>query len=163
MFLEPIRICRPDLALEVADLIEVICHGTVHKGVPVEELVRILGFRLSDELQAKFNARGCLELDADGFENTGATITRQVKLFGVGVQMEIAPHLRGRLMRFSDSFQMAFEPDHSFTLSKFLFRVELRHLDLSNERIFVDFAGGQDVFIDLKGPPTTEDPFPPSG
>ena len=42
------------------------------------------------------------------------------------------------------------QPTLSVAIRKLLFHVQLRQLELSEERIFVDFTGAQDVFIDLR-------------
>ena len=70
-------------------------------------------------------------------------------VFAFELDLRIASRLAGRLTRYKDSFNLAFEPDHSLSATKFLFRLELRHLDFNTERIFIDFAGAQDVFIEL--------------
>jgi hypothetical protein len=152
MLRRPVRISRPDLSAEVRQLVDLVCAEPDGQHIPLAELVRILGISIAPDFHQRLSARGDLVLRPDSFENDGPAIRRRVKLVGFEVNLDIAPRLRGRLVRFRDSFQLAFEPDHSVAVSKFLFNVELRHLDLNHERIFVDFAGAQDVFIDL-GPP----------
>jgi hypothetical protein len=160
MFLEPIRICRPDLRAEVLELIDLVCHRATLPGlrhgeppgtqlVPVIELVRILGINIADDFHMQLQERGSLHLGEDRFHNAGPEVDRRVRLLGFDVNINIASNLRGRLTRFHDSFQLGFQPDQSLSVSKFLFRVELRHLDLNPERIFIDFSGAKDVFIDL--------------
>lgn len=150
MLLEPVRLKRPDLRDEVSDLVQMVCAGAAHKEIPLTELVRILGITIADDFHSQLANRGDLALTASSFHNQGPDIRRKVRLLGFDVALQIPPRLTGRLTRFSDSFQLAFEPDHSVLISKFLFRVQLRHLDLNRERIFVDFAGAQDVFIELR-------------
>jgi hypothetical protein len=160
MFLEPIRICRPDLRTEVLELIELVCRRATLPGmrdgeppgtqlVPITELVRILGINIAPAFRTQLQDRGSLHLGETHFENTGPEIERKARLLGFDVSINIAAQLQGRLTRFHDSFQLGFQPDHSLSVSKFLFRVELRHLDLNPERIFIDFSGAKDVFIDL--------------
>jgi hypothetical protein len=153
MLRRPVRISRPDLSDEVRNLVDLVCAEPDGRHIPLTELLRILGITIAPDFHQRLSTRGDLVLHPDSFENVGPAIRRRVRLVGFEVNLDIAPHLRGRLVRFHDSFQLAFEPDHSVAVSKFLFNVELRHLDLNHERIFVDFAGAQDVFIDL-GPPT---------
>jgi hypothetical protein len=153
MLRRPVRISRPDLGDEVRKLVDLVCAEPDGRHIPLTELVRILGITIAPEFRQRLSTRGDLVLHPDSFENVGPAIRRRVRLVGFEVNLDIAPHLRGRLVRFPDSFQLAFQPDHSVAVSKFLFNVELRNLDLNHERIFVDFAGAQDVFIDL-GPKT---------
>lgn len=149
MLLQPVRISRPDLRDEVRSLVQLVCHNPDGQRVPLTELVRILGITIAPAFRDRLAARGELVLHPDRFENEGPPIRQRVTLVGFGVTLDIAPHLRGRLVRFTDSFQFAFEPESSVSVSKFLFNVELRHLDLNHDRIFIDFAGAQDVFIEL--------------
>ena len=149
MLLEPVRIKRPDLRDEVRDLIDLVCRRSDGHALPLTELVRILGISIAPDFHKQLAARGDLLLLPDRFSNQGPPVRRKVRLLGFDVNLLIAPKLNGRLTRFQDSFQLAFEPDHSVAVTKFLFSVELRHLDLNHERIFVDFAGAQDVFIEL--------------
>lgn len=150
MLLEPVRLSRPDLQGEVEDLVRMVCGGDPHQEIPLPELVRILGITLAPAFQQQLADRGDLALRDGAFENRGPDIRRKVRLVGFDVTLRIPPLLGGRLTRFSDSFQLAFEPDHTVLISKFLFRVQLRRLDVNRERIFVDFAGAQDVFISLR-------------
>lgn len=149
MLLEPVRIQRPDLRDEVRHLVELVADSDAGHEIPLTELVRILGITIAPDFHQQLAGRGNLELQAAHFINHGPVIQRKVRLLGFDVTLRIPPRLTGRLERFADSFQLAFEPDHSVAISKFLFRVQLRHLDLNRERIFVDFAGAQDVFIEL--------------
>lgn len=150
MFLDPIRIRRPDLRDEVGELLAMICGPTPARSIPVLELVRVLGITIAPAFSSQLAARGAIELSDDRFENVGPAVRRKVRLFGFGVHLDIAPHLSGRLTRFRDSFQLAFEPDRTVAVFRFLFHVELRHLEIDSDRIFVDFAGAQDVFIELR-------------
>lgn len=149
MLLDPIRIRRPDLREEVGELVKLVWGQADGQRFPLVELVRILGINIAPAFAEQLGSRGDLVLTADRFENIGPVVRRKVRLFGFGVNLDLAPRLTGRLVRFHDSFQLGFEPDHSVSVHRFLFQVELRHLDLNGERIFVDFAGAQDVFIDL--------------
>jgi hypothetical protein len=149
MFREPLRISRPALKNEVRALVDLVCHRPEGHTLPLEEIVRMLGIRLAPRLQEELRSRGDLHFAADHFRNQGPPIERKVRLMGFDLQLHIAPELRGTLQRFSHSFQLGFEPDHSVSGSKFLFQFELRRMDLSYDRIFVNFAGAQDVFIDL--------------
>ncbi len=153
MLLQPVRISRPDLREEVGELIDLVCHRPDGGRVPLTELVRILGISIAPAFHARLAARGDLVLQPDRFHNQGPAVRRRVRLVGFEVNLDIAPQLSGRLTRFPDSFQLAFDADHTVAVSKFLFNVQLRHLDLNPDRIFVDFAGAQDVFIDLGPPP----------
>ncbi len=150
MLRRPVRISRPDLAPEVRNLVDLVCAEPDGRLIPLTELVRILGITIAPDFHRCLSTRGDLMLHRDAFENSGPAIRRRVKLVGFEVNLTIAPELRGRLVRFADSFQLEFEPDRSVAVSKFLFNVELRRLDLNHERIFVDFAGAQDVFIALE-------------
>jgi hypothetical protein len=149
MLLEPVRIKRPDLRAEVRDLVELVADCGAGHEIPLTELVRILGITIAADFHQQLADRGDLRLQESRFVNRGPVIKRKVRLVGFDVTLRIPERLTGRLTRFHDSFQLAFEPDHSVAISKFLFSVQLRHLDLNRERIFVDFAGAQDVFIDL--------------
>ena len=150
MLLEPVRLSRPDLQDEVRGLVQMVCGGDTDQQVPLPELVRILGITLAPGFHQQLADRGDLALRGESFENRGPDIRRKVRLVGFDVSLQIPPLLQGRLTRFADSFQLAFEPDHTVLISKFLFRVQLRRLDVNRERIFVDFAGAQDVFIALQ-------------
>jgi len=147
--LESIRIRRPDLRDEVGELISMVTGASAGQKIPLVELVRVLAINIAPAFAEQLASRGVLVLSADSFENRGPSVRRKVRLLGFGVNLDLAPRLAGRLVRFHDSFQLGFDPDHSVSMPRFLFQVELRHLDLSAERIFVDFAGAQDVFIDL--------------
>lgn len=152
MLLQPVRISRPDLRDEVRALIDLVCHRPDGGTVPLTELVRILGISIAPAFHERLASRGDLVLQPDRFHNAGPSIRRRVRLVGFEVTLDIAAQLSGRLVRFPDSFQLAFDPDHTVAVSKFLFNVQLRHLDLNPDRIFVDFAGAQDVFIDIAQP-----------
>jgi hypothetical protein len=152
MLLDAIRIRRPELRPEILQLIELIAHAE-QRGqpqiLPVEELVRMLGVRVSEELHEQLAARGDLVFEEHRFHNAGPLISRQSRLFGFSVEMEISDQLDGAIRRFPGSFQLFFAEGRSFCFRKFLFQIELRHLDVSSDRIYIDFAGGQDVFIEL--------------
>ena len=152
MLLDAIRIRRPELRPEILQLIELISHeqqAGEPQILPVEELVMMLGVKVSDELREQLAARGDLVFEERRFRNSGPLISRQSRLFGFGVEMEISDRLEGAIRRFPGSFQLFFAEGRSFSFRKFLFQIELRHLDISSERIYIDFAGGQDVFIEL--------------
>ena len=149
MFRRPVRISRPDLGPEVRNLVDLVCAEPEGRRLPITELVRILGITIAPEFHRHLSDRGDLFLHPDRFENEGPIIQRRVRLVGFDVNLEMASRLRGRLERRQRSFQLVFEPGHSVVVSKFLFQVQLRNLDLDHERIFVDFAGAQDVIIDL--------------
>jgi hypothetical protein len=149
MLLEPVRIKRPDLRDEVRNLVELVSDVGAGHEIPLTELVRILGITVAPDFHRQLADRGNLQLQETSFLNRGPLIRRKVRLLGFDVSLRIPSQLTGRLIRFHDSFQLSFEPDHSVAISKFLFSVQLRHLDLNRERIFIDFAGAQDVFIDL--------------
>ncbi len=150
MLLEPVRIKRPDLRDEVRDLVELVCQQPAGHEIPLTELVRVLGIQIAPDFRQQLAGRGDLHLRPTSFFNQGPAIQRRVRLLGFDVTLRIASQLTGRLTRFNDSFQLAFESERTVALSKFLFNVELRHLDLNRERIFVDFVGAQDVFIELE-------------
>jgi len=149
MFRRPVRISRPDLGTEVRTLVGLVCAEPAGQRLPLTELVRILGISIAPAFHQRLSDRGDLVLGPDRFENSGPPIERRVRLVGFEVHLDIAARLTGRLTRCPDSFQLAFEPGRSVAVSKFLFNVQLRHLDLNHERILVDFAGAQDVVIDL--------------
>jgi len=149
MFLEPIRIHRPDMQAEIQQLIDIICHETKGNSFPIIELVRVLGVNISEELRVQLSERGELLITDEHLENEGPEVNKIITLFGFGVNLHMPQRLLGGITRFSNSFQLAFEPEHSVVVSKFLFNVELRHLDLSTERVFIDFSGAQDIFIDF--------------
>lgn len=150
MFLRPLRIHRPQLEEDVARLIALICSDDNRQAIPLIEIMRILGVGLSDAFAAEIEARGDIVLGESQFENTGPEIAREVRLRGVPLNLHIAPRLHGGIMRFQSSFQLSWEPERSVSLSQLFLQVELRHLDISGERIFIDFAGAADVFIDLR-------------
>ena len=149
MFRRPVRISRPDLGTEVRNLVDLVCAEPEGRRLPLTELVRILGITIAPEFHRLLSDRGDLFLHPDRFENEGPIIQRRVRLVGFDVNLEMASRLRGRLERRQQSFRLVFEPGHSVVVSKFLFQVQLRNLDLDHETIFVDFAGAQDVIIDL--------------
>lgn len=152
MLLDAIRIKRPELRHEILQLIALIAHSDPDKQpqiLSVEELVRMLGVRVSDELHEKLVARGDLIFEERRFRNEGPAIVRDSRLFGFSVEMEICDRLEGAIRRFPDSFQLFFREGNSLSFRKFLFQIELRRLDVSPDRIYIDFAGAQDVFIEL--------------
>ena len=117
--------------------------------MPVEELLRVLGLKVASDFHDQLVSRGHLHLGEDSFWNEGDEIRRAVTMMGISVNLVIAPTLQGRIVRFRNSFQLAFREDHSVSANKLLFAMELRHLDVSRERIFADFQGAQDLFIAL--------------
>jgi len=149
MFRKPIRIQRPDLRDEVWDLIDQVAVKRIAEKMPVEELLRVLGLRVAPEFHEQLVARGDLYLGEESFNNEGEEIRRQVTLLGIGVNLCIPPVLSGTIIRFASSFQLVFREDHSISASKLLFGMELRHLDVNRERIFADFRGASDLYIDL--------------
>ena len=149
MFRKPIRIQRPDLRADVHELIEQIAVKRTAESLPVEELLRVLGLRVAPEFHEQLVSRGDLHLGSESFFNEGEEIRRQVTLLGIGVNLLIAPVLSGEILRFGSSFQLVFREDHSVSASKLLFALELRHLDVNRERIFADFQGASDLYIDL--------------
>ena len=150
MLLEPVRIRRPDLRDEVRDLIAMVCADGPHQEIPLTELVRILGISIAPDFQDQLAERGDLRLLPDRFENEGPEILRKVRLLGFDVKLVIPPRLSGQLRRQDGGFALDFRPGQSVAIRKLLFHVQLRQLELSEERIFVDFTGAQDVFIDLR-------------
>ena len=149
MFRKPIRIQRPDLRDEVHELVDQVAVTRVAEKMPVEELLRVLGLRVAPDFHDQLVSRGDLFLGEETFHNSGEEIRRQVTLLGIGVNLYIPPVLSGSIARFSNSFQLVFREDYSVTASKLLFALELRHLDVSRERIFADFHGASDLYIDL--------------
>ena len=149
MFRKPIRRERPDLREEVHQLIDEISVERSTSEMPVEELLRVLGLKVASDFHDQLVSRGHLHLGEDSFWNEGDEIRRAVTMMGISVNLVIAPTLQGRIVRFRNSFQLAFREDHSVSANKLLFAMELRHLDVSRERIFADFQGAQDLFIAL--------------
>ena len=149
MFFEPVRIRRPDLRREVSALITLL-QSPAGSGVPLTELVRVMGISISAGFQGQIAARGALHLSHERFHNDGPAIRRPVRLLGTEVQLHIAESLSGSLERRPEGPRLRFEPHNSVSISKLLFRTWLRQLDLSEEQVRVDFAGAQDLLIDLK-------------
>jgi len=148
MFFEPVRIRRPDLRPEVRALIGVI-GSPAGSGVPLMELVRIMGISVSAGFQDQITARGLLHLAHNRFSNVGPPIRRAVRLLGTEVQLHLAAELQGSLDRRPEGPRLVFDPDHSVSLTKLLFRTQLRQLDLREHEVRVDFSGAQDLLIDL--------------
>ena len=148
MFFEPVRIRRPDLRAEVSDLIQLL-QSPAGSWLPLTELVRVMGISISAGFQGQIAARGPLQLSHERFLNEGPAIRRPVRLLGTEVQLVISPTLSGSLERRPAGPCLRFDPDHSVSISKMLFRTWLRQLDLSTELVRVDFSGAQDLLIEL--------------
>ncbi len=148
MFFEPVRIRRPDLRSEVSDLIGLL-QSPAGTGLPLTELVRVMGISISAGFQGQIAARGPLQLSHERFLNEGPAIRRPVRLLGTEVQLLISPTLSGSFERRASGPRLRFDPENSVSISKLLFRTYLRQLDLGTELVRVDFSGAQDLLIDL--------------
>ncbi len=149
MFRDPIRIRRPGLRDEVLALVRRVCAEPGEQCIRLDAVVASLGVRLAPWLREELAQRGELVLGPHRFTNRGPPVRRRVKLLGFGVDLAIPSDLEGGITRFRDGFQLTFDAGRSISVERFLFGVELRHLDFSGERIFVDFAAAQDIFIEL--------------
>jgi hypothetical protein len=150
MILEPLQISRPQLRPDVLRLVSLVCHEQPDGHImPLTELVRVLGVNIAPAFHEELGQRGDLVLETGTFTNVGPKIRRKVRLFGFGVDLAIAARLQGRLERADEGFSMTFLPDHSVVISRFLFQVQLRRLDVTIDHLAVDFAGAHPVRIAL--------------
>jgi len=150
MLLTPLRVARPELRNEVVELVERL-HGSAD-GVtfPVVELVRLLGITVAPAFHAELEARGQIHFDHQHFRNEGTAIRRRVRLGGVEMNLEVAPHLRGDVERSSSGgMRLIFERAGTVRLSKLVLRARLHALHLHNDHIDVELRGGGGLRIDL--------------
>ena len=88
MLLDAIRIRRPERRPEILRLIELVSQEPMDEApqiLAVEELVSMLGVKVSEELGEQLAARGDLVFETRRFHNSGPRISRQSRLFGFGV------------------------------------------------------------------------------
>jgi hypothetical protein len=149
MFFEPLRFRRPDLQAEVRELLAVFRNSPAGSGIPLIEIVRILGVNLSPGFREQIQARGDLALHADRFDNHGPAIRRDVRLFGFEVHLIISEQISGRLSREGQGAQLCFDPGHSVSATKLIFRTELQQISLDPWMLRISFHGSQDVLVRL--------------
>jgi hypothetical protein len=147
----PIR--RPDLRGDVCSLIGLVCHGHVDGALqlPIGQLVRTFGVPVAPDFHAQLDDRGDLHFAENVFHNHGPLIRRDVRLFGIGGELEIASPLRGTLDRGFDRFALDFEPGASFRVGRFLFEAELARLDINDQRVLASFRPGFELAVELTG------------
>lgn len=142
---------RPDLRAEICTIIGVVCHA--HTGgnlrLPVGNLVPMLGVTVAPEFQQQLDERGDLCFSGSRFANAGPIIRREVRVMGVGANLEIASPLRGVVTRGEDRFILDFEPGSSFRAGRFVFEVELARLSVTPDHVLVHFRGGPEIRIHL--------------
>ncbi len=149
MLISPVRVSRPELRNNVADLIQRVEESHEVASFPMVGLVRLLGIQVAPEFHEQLTARGDIQFREDRFQNQGEAIRRRVRLGGVEMNLVVAADLQGALIRSGGSVRLTFDPGHSVRLSKLLIRARLHSLGVFEDHIDVDLRGGAGLRIDL--------------
>jgi hypothetical protein len=130
-----------------------VCHGHVggELSLPVGQIVRTFGIPVAADFHAQLDDRGHLHFTGERFHNVGPVIRREVRLLGIGGELEIASPLQGGLVRGFDRFELHFDPGASFRVGRFLLEAELGRLDIDDTRVIASFRQGFELSVDLVG------------
>ena len=149
MLISPVRVSRPELRENVADLVRRVQENPETASFPMVELVRLLGIQVAPEFHDQLTARGDIRFHEDRFQNEGEAIRRRVRLGGVEMNLVVAADLQGDLIRSEGAVRLTFDAGHSVRLSKLLIRARLHSLGVFHDHIDVDLRGGAGLRIDL--------------
>jgi len=155
--LGPLEVRRPQLRPEVCKLIGMVCHGHADGQLllPVGQLVRMLGVRVTPEFQAQIDDRGDLHFAGEQFDNQGPAIRREVRLRGVPADLEIASLLSGTIERGFDNFTLHFTPGQSFRVGRLIFEAELATLAVNADRLVLELRPAGLVRVELTEAPAS--------